>query len=65
MTNSYQTQENKPEENIWKNLEYQNTEEPKPNPLDTSDSNVKEVMQDEYRTWKTTPRNDPNREVLE
>ena len=65
MTNSYQTQENKPEENIWKNLEYQNTEEPKPKPIDTSDSKVKEVMQDEYRTWKTTPRNDPNREVLE
>ena len=66
MTNSYpMIKENKPEENTWENLYNQNTEEPKPKPIDTSDPKVKEVMQDEYRTWKTTPRNDPNREVLE
>ena len=64
MTNSYPTQENKPEENIWKNLEYQNTKT-ETKPIDTSDPKVKEVMQQEYSTWKTTPRNDPNREVLE
>ena len=64
MTNSYPTQENKPEENIWKNLEYQNVEK-ESKPLDTSDPKVKEIMQQEYRTWKTTPRNDPNRKVLE
>jgi hypothetical protein len=34
-------------------------------PIDISDPKVKALMQQEYRTWKTTPRNDPNRKVLE
>ena len=34
-------------------------------PVDISDPKNKEIMQQEYRTWKTTPRNDPNRKVLE
>lgn len=34
-------------------------------PVDISDPKNKEIMQQEYNTWKKTSRSDPNRKVLE